>query len=522
MPKRGNARFFQLHESFLARGRAGPIGLLFLGDSVTERWAQAPEIWKEHYGKYQPANFGIGGDATQHVIWRIEHGELDGIRPAVVVLLLGTNNTAHNTAEQIAAADAKIVRLIREKIPGAKVLLLAIFPKVDDANGKFDWLPQSMAVVRAANSRLAKLDDGVNVRFLDIGARFLGPDGKIPATILVDQVHPTVEGYRIWAEAMQPLLDEMLGGWRSLPTQLANRIRANRANLPPAAQEDAWMARSAPEIVAVPNLAYLKPAAFDPRWTSLDVFRPRAAAGKAPIVVFVHGGGMSAGDKSPAALVENKARFFPAHGFVFVSVNYRLAPEATHPVPTQDLAAALAFVRQHAPAWGGDPDALILIGHSAGAQLVVQLVTEGSFLAASGVPASSIRGVISVDAMLYDLPFALKQSGDDWLVRDLVEMTYGSVAARLQEASPITHLTPAQPLPPMLLFHAVDPQSLSCLEAQRFAERLRATGHEVELQPAREKDHSHLGRDIGNSDDWITAVVMGFISKHAPAAVPGL
>ena len=127
--KDGNALFFQMHESFLARGKSGPIGLLFLGDSITARWTEAPEVWKAHFGRYEPADFGIGGDSTHHVIWRIEHGELDGIHPAVVVLLLGTNNTIHFSGQEIAAADAKIVRLIREKIPGVKVLVLAIFPQ---------------------------------------------------------------------------------------------------------------------------------------------------------------------------------------------------------------------------------------------------------------------------------------------------------------------------------------------------------------------------------------------------------
>ena len=302
------------------------------------------------------------------------------------------------------------------------------------------------------------------------------------------------------------------------------------------------MAHLPSEIIATPDIAYLKPAGFDPRWTCLDLFRPRAIRGPAPIVIFVHGGGTSAGDKSAAALVENKARYFPAHGFIFVSVNYRLAPEATYPLPVQDLATALAFVRREAPAWGGNPDTLILIGHSAGAELAVQLVTDGSFLTESGVPASSIRGVVSVDAVLYDLPFALKYSGpsslaerelprgdlssgaareaeigSDWLVHDLITMAYGTSEAQLQEASPISHLSPGHPLPPMLLFHATDPHSLSSLEAQRFALRLRATGGAVELQPAREKDHSHLGRDIGDPNDWITAVVLDFIAHHAPA-----
>lgn len=210
-------RFQQLHESFLARAKEGPIGVLFLGDSITEGWRKAPHIWEHYYGKDQPANFGIGGDRTQHVIWRIAHGELDGIHPKVVVLMLGTNNSADNTAEEIAAADQKIVEMIRAKIPDTKVLLLAVFPRGarKDKQGVITERAQAdaahrMAVINAVNARLAQLDDGRNVRYLDIGAQFLGQDGKIPFTIMADQLHPTPAGYELWAEAMQPLLQQML------------------------------------------------------------------------------------------------------------------------------------------------------------------------------------------------------------------------------------------------------------------------------------------------------------------------
>jgi beta-glucosidase len=204
--------FLDHHASFLQRAKAGPVGLLFLGDSITEGWKHAPDLWTERYQRYQPANFGIGGDTTQGVIWRIAHGELDGIHPRVVVLMLGTNNTATHTAAQIAAADRKIVALIRQKLPGTKVLLLAIFPRGPRkaSDGTIEDGVSRMKVIRAVNPELAKLDDGRNVRYLDIGAKFLGPDGKIPDAIMADHLHPTPAGYRIWADAMQPLLDEML------------------------------------------------------------------------------------------------------------------------------------------------------------------------------------------------------------------------------------------------------------------------------------------------------------------------
>lgn len=216
-PKAGNARFFELHESFLKRGKEGPIGVLFLGDSITEGWKRAPHIWEHYFGQYQPANFGIGGDQTQHVIWRIENGELDGLQPKVVVLMIGTNNSGQHTGDQIAAGVKRIVDLTREKIPGVKVLLLAILPR--DARRNPDGLITEAAIADAAkrvaandraNALLAKLDDGANVRFLNTNAVFLGRDGRIPWTIMPDQLHPNAAGYQLWAEAIAPALAELM------------------------------------------------------------------------------------------------------------------------------------------------------------------------------------------------------------------------------------------------------------------------------------------------------------------------
>ncbi|MCX5684380.1 MAG: GDSL-type esterase/lipase family protein [Planctomycetota bacterium] len=205
--KAGNDAFLKMHESFLKRGKEGPIGLLFIGDSITQGWGGAKEVWSKFYDKYQAANFGIGGDRTQHVLWRIENGELDGISPKVVVLMIGTNNTGGDSGEAIAKADCKIVEAIRAKLPKTKVLVLGIFPRGDKKTGELN--AGAMVKIKAVNAVLAKLDDGKTVRYLDLANKFI-VDGKVPMDVMPDQLHLSAKGYQIWAETMQPLLEEMM------------------------------------------------------------------------------------------------------------------------------------------------------------------------------------------------------------------------------------------------------------------------------------------------------------------------
>jgi beta-glucosidase len=205
-------QFAHMHEMHLDRARVAPVGLLFLGDSITEAWWNVADFWWQRYGAYQPANFGISGDRTQHVIWRLEHGMLEHAAPRVVVLMIGTNNSGDNSAEEITAGIREILDLIQARRPDTKVLLLGIFPRDQRTNwqGKPDNWERRMPVIRAVNQALAGFDDGRRVRFLDIGHVFLDPQGNIPRELMPDQLHLSNSAYRLWADAMQPLLDEML------------------------------------------------------------------------------------------------------------------------------------------------------------------------------------------------------------------------------------------------------------------------------------------------------------------------
>lgn len=210
--KRGNPTFFEKHAAFLKRANEGPVGVVFIGDSITQGWGKFPDIWEKAWGEYDPANFGIGGDRTQHVIWRIEEGELDKISPKVAVLMIGTNNTLDDSAKDIAKANRKIVGIIQDKLPKTKILLLAVFPRGPRSmrGGVADPWEMRMDKIRGINADMAKLDNGKSIRFLDLGPKLTSADGTIAHAIMPDQLHLSAAGYEIWVEGMAPLLEEMM------------------------------------------------------------------------------------------------------------------------------------------------------------------------------------------------------------------------------------------------------------------------------------------------------------------------
>ena len=198
--------WMERHEAMNARVKQGNVDLVFIGDSITQGWeGSGKDVWAKHYGRRNAVNLGIGGDRTQHVLWRLDHGNLDGISPKLAVVMIGTNNSGDNTPEEIADGVEAIVEKLHAKLPGTKVLLLAIFPRGE--NGQ----DAKRQVNQEANERIAKLDDGERVRYLDIGPRFLQDDGTLTREIMPDLLHLSEKGYTLWAAAIESPVAEALG-----------------------------------------------------------------------------------------------------------------------------------------------------------------------------------------------------------------------------------------------------------------------------------------------------------------------
>ena len=200
------------HAVICALVRERKPAVVFIGDSITHFWGGAPvarqrngpEVWEKFYSKRNAVNLGFGWDRTENVLWRLKHGELDGAMPKVAVLLIGTNNLDTNTPDEIADGIRAICAELHARLPETKILLLSILPRGQKPNAHRVKLAE-------VNARTAKLNGQGGVTVLDIGAKFLQPDGSIAADVMNDFLHPTAKGYAIFAEAIEPTLAQWLG-----------------------------------------------------------------------------------------------------------------------------------------------------------------------------------------------------------------------------------------------------------------------------------------------------------------------
>ena len=190
----------------VARVRGKPVDFIFDGDSITDFWeGTGKAVYAKNYARRNVADFGISGDRTENVLWRLEHGQVDGLHPKLVALMIGTNNLGANTEEQIAEGITDIVKEYQKRCPGAVILLQAIFPRGEKADN-----PMRQRI-KNINAALAKLGDGQKVIYMDFGDKFLEPDGTLTKDFMPDFLHPSAKGYEIWAQAIQPEVDKVLG-----------------------------------------------------------------------------------------------------------------------------------------------------------------------------------------------------------------------------------------------------------------------------------------------------------------------
>jgi lysophospholipase L1-like esterase len=202
------------HDQVKARLQSGGAGLLMIGDSITHLWGGDPpdprhgsanDLWDIYFQPRNAVNLGFGWDRTEHVLWRFDHGELDGVHPRVAVILIGTNNVWRDSPEDIATGIGLIVHDVRKKLPRTKILLLGIFPRDHEAD------TNNRKKIIDINQRISALGKERNVTFLDLGSSFLQPDGTISQATMHDYLHPTHAGYEIWVRAMEPTLAKLYG-----------------------------------------------------------------------------------------------------------------------------------------------------------------------------------------------------------------------------------------------------------------------------------------------------------------------
>lgn len=206
------------HEQLLAKAKQGRIDVYFEGDSITRRWGATdyPELlenWKKNFFGWNAADFGWGADRVENILWRLENGELDHVDPKAIVLLAGTNNVgntvppdgAERTAANVTKGLEAVLRIMQSKAPNAVIILMGIFPRNDNL--------AVMPEIERINASLAGMADGRKIRYLNINGRLAGHDGKLHDGMMNDRdkLHPLLNGYQVWADALKPVFTELLG-----------------------------------------------------------------------------------------------------------------------------------------------------------------------------------------------------------------------------------------------------------------------------------------------------------------------
>jgi lysophospholipase L1-like esterase len=208
------------HHGFVAQARQGEVDLYLTGDSLIDLWGQNfAGHFEKTFGRWRTCNFAISGDRTEHLLWRLQNGELEGVNPRAVMVCIGTNNLpaiqgmlyAGKTVEEVASGVKAVLGEFGRRVPGAKVLLVGLLPREDRLTAMPPMGPEDlMGKVRELNGMLAGMEGG-RVKYLSFFEEYLGEDGKVKPGLLFDRLHPDVGGYDVWAKAVVPVLREWLG-----------------------------------------------------------------------------------------------------------------------------------------------------------------------------------------------------------------------------------------------------------------------------------------------------------------------
>lgn len=236
---------------------------------------------------------------------------------------------------------------------------------------------------------------------------------------------------------------------------------------------------------------------------TLDLYAP-AEGTKHPVMFWIHGGGWQHGDKSEA---DHKPQSFVDRGFVFVSTNYRLLPDATIQAMAEDVAKAFRWTYDHAEEYGGDRERIFVMGHSAGAQLAALICTDDRYLAAEGLSLSNVRGCVPVDGDTYDVPLQIATVSQS--TADIYRRKFGDEASQ-RELSPISHVAAGKRIPPVLILHVAEHPETE-LQSKRLVEELQGADVPASTYAAADTDHVKLNADLGLPDDKPTAVLFEFL-----------
>ena len=330
--------------------------VVLIGDSITHFWggepkaaqANGPASWQATFNPYRTLNLGFGWDRIQNVLWRLDHGELDGLHPRVIVLHIGTNNTSDteharkNTPAEIGEGVRAILRRLRAKAPQARIILMAVFPREHEPDH-----PRRQLITQI-NRSLSEFGQLPGITWLDIGPKLLQPDGTISPEIMRDFCHPTEKGYRIWGDALAPLLASN-PAWPKSPGETAGNER----------------------ILLWPEMAPVGDGSYEKADSQITVYRPAHTNGTAAIICPGGGyGGLVTGPEGSGI-----ARWLNAHGITGIVLEYRL-PHGRPFVPLLDAQRAIRVVRSRSKELGCNPHRIGIIGFSAGGHLAATAATH--------------------------------------------------------------------------------------------------------------------------------------------------